>query len=51
MERLLVHGARDSGLTGSGSAVFGRFVSEEDALLAAKKLDGEAPFVTVAYSL
>ena len=51
MDRLLVHGAKDSGLTGSGSAVFGRFVSEEDALLAAEKMDVEAPFVTVAHSL
>ncbi len=31
MERLQVHGAEASGLSGSGSAVFGRFSSEVDA--------------------
>jgi 4-diphosphocytidyl-2-C-methyl-D-erythritol kinase len=51
MERLLVHGARDSGLTGSGSAVFGRFRSEAEANRAAERLGPEAPFVTVAHSL
>lgn len=51
MERLLVHGARDSGLTGSGSAVFGRFRDEDSAEFAANKLRSEAPFVAVARSL
>jgi 4-diphosphocytidyl-2-C-methyl-D-erythritol kinase len=51
MERLLVHGAKDSGLTGSGSAVFGRFGSEADANRAAERLGPEAPFVAVAHSL
>lgn len=51
LDRLLVHGAQDSGLTGSGSAVFGRFESESAAQLAAMRLENEAPFVTVARSL
>lgn len=51
MERLLVHGAKDSGLTGSGSAVFGRYASEDAATSAARKLQDEAPFVAVAHSL
>ncbi|OWU66212.1 MAG: hypothetical protein CBB60_000685 [Armatimonadetes bacterium Cent15-Ar3] len=51
LERLLVHGAKDSGLTGSGSAVFGRFSSEADATAAADRLRSEAPFVAVAHSL
>ncbi len=51
MDRLLVHGAKDSGVTGSGSAVFGRFSSEQDATEAAAKLKSEAPFVAVAHSL
>lgn len=51
LERLLVHGAKDSGLTGSGSAVFGRFRSEDEARHAESKLKDEAPFVTVAHSL
>jgi 4-diphosphocytidyl-2-C-methyl-D-erythritol kinase len=51
LDRLLVHGARDSGLTGSGSAVFGRFSSEDAATRAADRLQSEAPFVAVAHSL
>ena len=51
IERLLVHGARDAGLTGSGSAAFGRFATEEAAKEAEAKLQGEAPFVAVAHSL
>lgn len=51
IERMQVHGARDAGLTGSGSAVFGRFTTEESASIAAKKLESEAPFVAVAHSL
>lgn len=51
MERLLVHGARDSGLSGSGSAVFGRFASELAAEKAADRMRSEAPFIAVAHSL
>ena len=51
IERLLVHGARDAGLTGSGSAVFGRFRTEEDAKSVELRLRDEAPFVCVAHSL
>ena len=51
IERLKVHGARDAGLTGSGSAVFGRFGSQEDAKRAEAKLQNEAPFVNVSHSL
>jgi 4-diphosphocytidyl-2-C-methyl-D-erythritol kinase len=51
IERLLVYGARDAGLTGSGSAVFGRFQTEEEAKTAEVKLRNEAPFVCVAHSL
>jgi 4-diphosphocytidyl-2-C-methyl-D-erythritol kinase len=51
IERLQIHGAKDAGLTGSGSAVFGRFSSEADAIRAKEKLSTEAPFVTVAHSL
>ena len=51
LERLQVHGAKDAGLTGSGSAVFGRFASVELALKAEAKLREEAPFVAVAHSL
>jgi 4-diphosphocytidyl-2-C-methyl-D-erythritol kinase len=51
IERLLVHEAKDAGLTGSGSAVFGRFRTEDDAKKAEAKLRDEAPFVYVAHSL
>ncbi len=51
IERLQVHGAKDAGLTGSGSAVFGRFKSEDEAKAAETKLRNEAPFVCVAHSL
>jgi 4-diphosphocytidyl-2-C-methyl-D-erythritol kinase len=40
-ERLRIHGARDSGLTGSGSAVFGRFDSDTSAESAANALRAE----------
>lgn len=40
-ERLVVHGARDAALTGSGSAVFGRFKSQAEAEAAQVKLDRE----------
>lgn len=48
IERLLVHGADDAALTGSGSAVFGRFADEGAARRAAGKLGSEAPWVQVA---
>jgi 4-diphosphocytidyl-2-C-methyl-D-erythritol kinase len=51
IERLQVHGANDAGITGSGSAVFGRFSSEEDAKKSAAKMQNEAPFVTVVHTL
>ena len=51
IERLQVHGARDAGLTGSGSAVFGRFTTEDAARVAELKMLGEAPYVAVAHSL
>ncbi|MEI8282073.1 MAG: 4-(cytidine 5'-diphospho)-2-C-methyl-D-erythritol kinase [Armatimonadota bacterium] len=51
IERLQVHGAKDAGLTGSGSAVFGRFHNGGDAQCAATKMQAEAPFVAVAHSL
>jgi 4-diphosphocytidyl-2-C-methyl-D-erythritol kinase len=54
IERLQALGARDAGLSGSGSAVFGRFGSEADGLRAAEKLGGEVwvvPSLTRAESL
>lgn len=51
IERLMAHGAKDAGLTGSGSAVFGRFPDEDSAIAAARKLDREAPYVQVAHSI
>jgi 4-diphosphocytidyl-2-C-methyl-D-erythritol kinase len=43
-ERLMVHGARDAALTGSGSAVFGRFSTETQAHQAQTKLSREVNF-------
>ena len=43
--RLLAHGARDAGLTGSGSVVFGRFDDAERADRAADAMRREAPWV------
>lgn len=43
LDRLLLAGAYDSGLTGSGSAVFGRFKTEEGAQTARTKLQAELP--------
>jgi 4-diphosphocytidyl-2-C-methyl-D-erythritol kinase len=51
IERLRELGARDAGLTGSGSAVFGRFRSEAECRIAEERLRSEAPFVVVAHSL
>ncbi|CAN5564365.1 4-(cytidine 5'-diphospho)-2-C-methyl-D-erythritol kinase [soil metagenome] len=42
IERLQIHGARDSGLTGSGSAVFGRFLDADAANAAVKALAAES---------
>ena len=45
-------GSRDAGLTGSGSAVFGRFFNEEDATGVAESVRATGcPFVEVAHSL
>lgn len=41
IERLQVHGARDAALSGSGSAVFGRFTDEASARRAEEKLRSE----------
>ena len=51
IEQILSRGARDAGLTGSGSAVFGRFPDQQSANLAATQLEKLAPFVRVAHSL
>lgn len=58
IERLQVHGARDAALSGSGSAVFGRFAEEEKALSAMERMRGEgvrnlwvAPTLTRSESL
>lgn len=45
IERLLVHGADDAALTGSGSVVFGRFPSREAAERAEARMASEAPWV------
>lgn len=41
IERLQVHGARDAALSGSGSAVFGRFTTESDAQAALSRMRSE----------
>lgn len=58
IERLQVFGANQAGLTGSGSAVFGLFATEEDALVAQTRVQSEglgeswiAPFLTRKESL
>ncbi len=52
IERLQAHGARDAALSGSGSAVFGRFGQEDEARGAAKRLLSEGvPSVWVAPTL
>jgi len=51
-ERLLIHGAQGALLTGSGSAVFGRFEAAQQADYAAEKLKEEGcPFVWRAVPL
>lgn len=42
VERLLSLGAKDAGLSGSGSAVFGRFKGEAEARSACEKMPGNA---------
>jgi 4-diphosphocytidyl-2C-methyl-D-erythritol kinase len=42
IDRLLAHGARDAGLTGSGSATFGRFRDEASARFAAGRIADES---------
>jgi 4-diphosphocytidyl-2-C-methyl-D-erythritol kinase len=51
MDRLRSYGAYDSGLTGSGSAVFGRFYSESEANMACQRMKALAPFAATANSL
>jgi 4-diphosphocytidyl-2-C-methyl-D-erythritol kinase len=52
IERLLVAGAKDAGMTGSGSAVFGRFGNAEAAEKAAERLRTEGyAWVKVAPAL
>lgn len=51
IERLLVHGADDAGLTGSGSAVFGRFADDARAAQAAQAMRREAPWVHLGHTV
>lgn len=51
IEEILGAGAKDAGLTGSGSAVFGRFESEDVAKMARQRLASAYPFVEVAPTL
>ena len=51
IERLLVHGADDAGLTGSGSVVFGRFADESRAAKAAEQMREEAPWVHLGHTV
>ena len=50
IERLLVLGSRDAGLTGSGSAVFGRFSTQQEAETAKDKLPSPQAWVARALS-
>ncbi len=45
IDRLLVHGAEDAGLSGSGSVVFGRFADAASAARAAEAMRPQAPWV------
>ncbi len=52
LERLLIHGAKKANLTGSGSAVYGLFIDEQQACEAAQKLKQESSnWVQVAHTL
>ncbi len=51
IQRLIKEGAKDAGLTGSGSAVFGRYENKEDAIWAAMTIQQDVPFAWVAHSL
>jgi 4-diphosphocytidyl-2-C-methyl-D-erythritol kinase len=51
IDQLHEHGARDAGLTGSGSAIFGRFETERKARRAADMIYDQAPWIKVAHSL
>jgi 4-diphosphocytidyl-2-C-methyl-D-erythritol kinase len=50
-DRLLTYGARDAGLSGSGSAIFGRYKDEKAAMAAAERMKHEAPWVAVVHSI
>ena len=51
MERLLALGAKNAMLSGSGSAVFGVFQTEEKARKAAETLEKEYPFSAYAHTI
>ena len=51
IKRLLVHGADDAGLTGSGSVVFGRFRDDASAARAAQAMRAEAPWVYLGHTV
>ena len=51
IDRLLVHGADDAGLTGSGSVVFGRFPNDAAAARAAERMCEEAPWVHLGHTV
>ncbi|MBO7162108.1 MAG: 4-(cytidine 5'-diphospho)-2-C-methyl-D-erythritol kinase [Clostridia bacterium] len=50
-ERLLALGAKNAMLSGSGSAVFGVFQTEADAISAAETLEKEYPFSAYAHTI
>ena len=51
IDRLLVHGAEDAGLTGSGSVVFGRFADDGEADRASEAMRDEAPWIYRAHTV
>lgn len=51
IDQVLHAGATDAGLTGSGSAVFGRFESEDGARMASRRLASSYSFVEIAPTL